>query len=182
MHEALEFGFGRQQVHGHGSAGWLIERHCATAAEQMCSLPPDEAARWVELARIELGPQLEQGLASRDVLVMVERAGLPSFDASPAAVSLFDLLVDVGESRGDGGTGAAGSSALAEDEGAEDFIEVQVVDARGRPRPSVRYELRFPDGVVQTGTTDADGMLRFDRIGQSGDCTLVLPDIEAEAA
>lgn len=181
VQEALEFGFGRQQVHGHTSAAWLIERHCATAAERMCSLPPDEAERWVALAQIEVGPQLEQGLASRDVLVMVERGGLPAFDASPPAVSLFDLLVDAADGRGDGGSGSSSAGASADEESAEDFIEVQVVDARGRPRPSVRYELRFPDGTATSGTTDADGMVRHERLDQAGDCVLVLPDV-AEAA
>lgn len=147
----------------------------------MCSLPPDEAARWVELAQIEVGPQVEQGLASRDVLVMVGRGGLPAFDASPPAVSLFDLMVDAADSLREGGSGSSSAGASADEDTAEDFIEVQVVDARGRPRPSVRYELRFPDGTAASGTTDADGMLRHERLAQVGDCVLVLPDV-SEAA
>ncbi len=181
MQEALEFGFGRQQVHVHASAAWLIERHCATAAERMCSLPPDEAARWVELAQLELGPEVERGLASRDVLVMVVRGGLPAFDASPLAVSLFDLLVDAADSHGEGGAGSNSEEASAAEDTAEDFIEVQVVDARGRPRPSVRYEIRFADGAAASGTTDADGMLRHEHLAQAGDCVLLLPDL-TEAA
>ena len=166
---ALSLGFGRRHVSGRGAA-WLIETAAATAAERMCALPPDEAARWVALAQIEMSPQVEEGVRDRDVLVMVERGGLPSFDVSPSAIDLVDLLP-----RGE----ASGHEIDEADQTETDFIEIQVVDARGRPRPSVRYILQLPDGGELQGTTDADGMLRAERLTCSGDAVLRLPDVEA---
>ena len=163
---AQRFGFGRWHVSGHRPA-WLIEAVAATAAERMCALPSEEATRWIALARIEVSPEVEHGVREREVLVMVERTGLPTLDVSPAAVDLRDLLP-----RDE-------APIEATEPVATDFIEVQVVDARGRPRPSVRYVLRFPDGRQIAGTTDSDGMVRRERLGCGGDCTLVLPDVEA---
>lgn len=164
--DALSFGFGRQRVAGLG-AGWLIEASVATAAERMCSLSGDEAARWVELAQLEVPAQVQRGLRDREVLVLVERAPLPIFDATPPMVDLVDLVP-----RDEAPIEEAQAAAT-------DFIEVQVVDARGRPRPSVAYRLCFPDGTERSGMTDADGLLRHDRLSCTGDCVLVLPEVEA---
>ena len=152
-------------------AAWLIEAACATLAEQMCALPPDEAERWVRLAQLEVSARVEQGVRDHRVLVLVHRARLPAFEFTPDAVDLVDLAPPLDEPP---------IEELAAE--AVDFIEVQLVDARGKPRPSVRYTLQCPDGSTLQGTTDADGMLRHDRLACGGDCVLVLPEVDKEAA
>lgn len=167
----LSAGFGRQYVQGRSSweAGWLIEASHATQAERMCAMSPLEGERWVRLAEIEVSPRVEQGLRDHQVLVLARRVARGGFGVvTPEAVNLADL-----------------SPESAEDLVPEitDFIEVQVVDARGKSRPSVRYVLQFPDGTEVRGTTGVDGMLRHEKLGQQGDSMLFLPDIEpGEAA
>jgi hypothetical protein len=177
VQETLSRGFVRQRVVGWsaGEAAWLIETTHATMAERMCALSPQDAARWVERASVEVSPDLERDLEASEVLVLVARAAaMPVFAAAPEATNLFDLLPPEAARRT--------SDAGEEQDLRTDFIEVQVVDARGRPRPSVRYQLHFPNGTQVTGVTDADGMLRHERLEQSGEAVLILPDVEAEAA
>lgn len=77
------------------------------------------------------------------------------------------------------GTSTTGPSGPAGPD--EHQIEVQVVNARGEPQRGVRYELTLPDGTVKSGTTSADGYIRVSGIPQSGNATLVLPDIDRAA-
>lgn len=59
-------------------------------------------------------------------------------------------------------------------------IEVQIVDALGRPQPSVSFDLAMPDGTTKSGSTAADGYLRFSGIETPGIAKLVLPAYDAE--
>jgi phage baseplate assembly protein gpV len=83
-----------------------------------------------------------------------------------------------------GGAGGGGSAAeeqqqKAQQETTEEYqIEVQLVNALGEPQANVRYELRLPDGTVKTGTSGPDGWIRISGLKQTGDATLVLPDID----
>lgn len=150
-------------------AAWLIEASQATQAERMCAMPPHEAERWVRLAELEVSGRIEQGVRDHQVLILGLRTASPAFcGVAPKAVSLAEL---------------ASEKEVERVEEAVDFIEVQLVDARGKPRSSVRYVLQLPDGTETRGSTDADGMLRHEKLGQQGDSMLFLPDVEiGEAA
>jgi hypothetical protein len=58
------------------------------------------------------------------------------------------------------------------------FVTMELVDRAGRPRASLRYELRLGD-VVRTGSTDASGLLR-EKVppGAPGTATLTVLDGE----
>ncbi len=77
---------------------------------------------------------------------------------------------------------SSGEAPNAEDERIEpDEIEVRLVSVTGASiGRSVRYELTLPDGEKRTGYTDQQGVFTITRLLQRGDCTLVLPDIDAE--
>lgn len=169
MREPLNVGFGREYVQGWSAreAAWLIEASQATQAERMCAMPPREGERWVRLAELPVSGRIEQGLRDHQVLVLAFRTVSPAFcGVAPEAVKLVGVASDVEE-------------VLEE---AADFIEVQVVDASGKPRSSVRYVLQLPDGTETRGSTDTDGMLRHERLGQHGDSLLFLPDVETGEA
>ena len=96
-----------------------------------------------------------------------------------------------GAPGGGGGAPAAGGGAASPTSTAADGaappvapqdddkqLEVQLVDVRGEPARSVRYDLTMPDGTVRSGTTGADGYIRISGLKQGGDAKLVLPDID----
>ncbi len=175
MHETISVGFGRKHVTGWSvrEDAWLVECREATPDDRGRALPADRAVRWVRMCGLHLTSQVEDGVRDGQVLVLVDPVAFPVMHFDPTAVDLIDLLVEA-ESEPE--------SEVVREPDPDDFIEVQVVDARGRARPSVRYELQFPNGEVSVGTTDANGMLRYERLDQAGDCVLHLPDVEARAA
>jgi outer membrane protein OmpA-like peptidoglycan-associated protein len=61
----------------------------------------------------------------------------------------------------------------------KDQIEVQIVDALGHPQQSVDFDLEMPDGTAKSGSTAADGFLRFSGIETPGTAKLLLPDHDA---
>lgn len=58
-------------------------------------------------------------------------------------------------------------------------MRVTIVNAAGIAQADVRFELKLPDGKVETGTTDQNGLISFKDLPTAGDCKLVLPDIDA---
>jgi len=92
-----------------------------------------------------------------------------------------------GSATSSGGTGA-GSSSGALDSTVEPptlidphEIEIAVVNALDQPAIGVYYELRLPDGSSRMGTTDGRGIIKITGIARPGDCSLVFPDIDAQA-
>jgi len=57
------------------------------------------------------------------------------------------------------------------------WIEIQVLDAGGRPVPNRNFRLKLPTGEVRTGCTDPDGLAGFDGI-DPGDCELTFDDFK----
>ncbi len=80
---------------------------------------------------------------------------------------------------------SAGESELedtpfeARDEDTE-WIEIQLVDKENNPVPNVRYRIELPDHRVRTGRTNANGVIRYDRI-RGGTCKFTFPDLDEEA-
>jgi type VI secretion system secreted protein VgrG len=56
-----------------------------------------------------------------------------------------------------------------------DWIEINLVDADGKPVPGERYQVTLPDGSVDEGTLDDKGHVRIDHI-DSGTCKVTFPD------
>jgi len=59
------------------------------------------------------------------------------------------------------------------------WVEFEVLD-EGAPAAGLRYELRLPGRVV-TGELNGRGRVRVDGIAEEGTCTIVFPDLDAEA-
>jgi uncharacterized Zn-binding protein involved in type VI secretion len=94
----------------------------------------------------------------------------------------------LGSSGGDGGgsgepattAGASGVDAPPEKVDPHQ-IEITVVNALDQPAIGVFYEIRLSDGASRSGTTDGAGMIRITGIKRPGDCSIVFPDVDAQA-
>lgn len=60
------------------------------------------------------------------------------------------------------------------------WIEIALVDDEGHPVPDVRYQIRLPDGTVQSGNLDSRGLARLDGI-DAGACKVWFPDLDRTA-
>ena len=56
-----------------------------------------------------------------------------------------------------------------------DWVEIELVDDDGKPVPGEEYKIELPDGSVQTGTLDENGLARYDAI-VSGQCKITFPN------
>jgi hypothetical protein len=59
------------------------------------------------------------------------------------------------------------------------WVEFELLD-EGEPAAGLRYELRLPGRVV-TGELNGRGRVRVDGIAEEGTCTIVFPQLDAEA-
>lgn len=55
------------------------------------------------------------------------------------------------------------------------WIEFKVLDDKGKPQPSLSYEVTLPDQTIVTGSLDGNGFSRLDNI-PSGTCQIRFPD------
>lgn len=60
------------------------------------------------------------------------------------------------------------------------WIEVELVDERGRPVAGERWSLTLPDGTTRSGTTDDKGVARVEGI-DPGTCWVSFPDLNRDA-
>jgi hypothetical protein len=58
------------------------------------------------------------------------------------------------------------------------WIEFQLIDEDGKPVPNASYSVRLPDGSIQNGTLNSQGVVRFDNI-DPGQCQITFPRIDA---
>jgi hypothetical protein len=63
---------------------------------------------------------------------------------------------------------------------AKDWIEIRLVDEAGVPVRGEPYAITLPDGGKRRGISNADGVVRFERI-ESGVCDFTLTEVEAAA-
>jgi len=164
--EPLHVGFGRLHIRGWTSheAAWLIEGACATQAERMYALTPDEARRWVQLTDIELTPRVERRLLDHEVLVLVHRTWGPRFDVGAPPI---DLTPDDDE-------------PVTFLEETKAWVEIEVLTAGGAPARDVRYALTLPDGQVVHGRTDGNGLIRHDALANDGECEIRFPGVDED--
>ena len=59
------------------------------------------------------------------------------------------------------------------------WVEFELLD-EGAPAAGLRYELRLP-GRVATGELNGRGRVRVEGIAEEGTCTIVFPELDAEA-
>lgn len=62
----------------------------------------------------------------------------------------------------------------------EHWLTVEVLDADEQPAVGIGYELMLPDSEHRWGSTDGDGRIEVQGIGESGHCKLRFPDIDSE--
>ncbi len=62
--------------------------------------------------------------------------------------------------------------------GEKNWLELELVDAEGKPVPNARYLLCLPDGTERTGTLGEDGRGREEGI-DPGICKVTFPDFDA---
>jgi len=56
-------------------------------------------------------------------------------------------------------------------------LEVVVVDQEGEPQSGIRYEVKDASGKIHEGTTNPEGLIRFDGL-PAGTCEVSLPDLD----
>jgi len=64
--------------------------------------------------------------------------------------------------------------------GTKTWIEFQVTDMSGKPVADVKYEAHLPDGTKKEGSTDKDGLVRFDDL-DPGICDFKLVEYDGDA-
>ena len=60
------------------------------------------------------------------------------------------------------------------------FIEIEMVDDKGRPVPDLAYLIEAPDGKKYEGNLDAEGRARVDGI-EPGNCRITFPGLDKDA-
>jgi type VI secretion system secreted protein VgrG len=70
--------------------------------------------------------------------------------------------------------------AAADAEKKPSFIEIELVDEKGKPVPGEPYKLTLPDGSTTEGTLDEKGFVRIDGM-EPGDCKVTFPRLDREA-
>jgi hypothetical protein len=57
------------------------------------------------------------------------------------------------------------------------WIEIELVDSKGKPVPNERYRIQAPDGQFHAGQLDANGRARVSGI-DPGECSVCFPDLD----
>lgn len=95
-------------------------------------------------------------------------------------------LAAMGSSSGSGGGG--GSSVpkdqthdpnSEENKKKDAWIEIELLDANGKPATGVAYKITVPDGTVNEGTTDEKGQARIEGI-DPGSCKVTFPELDKD--
>jgi len=60
------------------------------------------------------------------------------------------------------------------------WIEVELVGDDDKPVPGEKYRVTLPDGSVEEGTLDENGVARIEQF-QSGECKITFPELDQEA-
>jgi hypothetical protein len=56
-------------------------------------------------------------------------------------------------------------------------VQILLVDEAGVPMPNTSYQIRWPDGKVESGKSDRTGLISYPKNTQSGDLVLTVADI-----
>ena len=86
-----------------------------------------------------------------------------------------------GSSSGSSVSGSgAGAAAGTSSDPQKTWIEIQLVDADGKPVPNEPYRIEAPDGTVTEGCTDSNGVARVDGI-DPGNCKISFTALDQQA-
>jgi hypothetical protein len=83
---------------------------------------------------------------------------------------------DGGGASDDGASDGSGSSAKK-----GHWVEIELVDHRGKPVPGEAYRIELPDGKGVSGTLDEKGLARVDGIVDPGTCKITFPRLDKTA-
>jgi hypothetical protein len=61
------------------------------------------------------------------------------------------------------------------------WVQFKLIDENGDPVPSVAYTVKLPDGSMQEGKLDSQGLVRFDNI-DPGQCEITFTEIDGNAS
>jgi hypothetical protein len=112
--------------------------------------------------------QLPNGLTEQGTLGSDGRLRKTNIDAGTARLT---LLPEKGEPV---------EAADVPEQDAVTFVELELVDANNVPVAGQKYQVEFPDGRVETGTTDANGLAYVEGVPE-GDCEISFPDLDSSA-
>lgn len=60
------------------------------------------------------------------------------------------------------------------------WVEIELIDQDDEPVPGERYRIELPDGSVDSGSLDANGIARVEGI-DPGTCKVSFPDLDKDA-
>jgi hypothetical protein len=106
-------------------------------------------------------------------------------DGGPLDVSEKDANQNFGyESAGDSvsrcGSGASTPPPVVVDPKKKHWIQIEMVNRKGKPVVGEDYKITLPDGTVVEGSLDAGGKARIDGI-DPGTCKIAFTDLDKDA-
>lgn len=145
---------------------WLVETISATSRDLTYAKETREAVTWLRAFAPEVDEATVRAVEEGRMLLVLETLQMPSFDGPPQGVSLLEL---------------AGETLAPQPQEPTEWVDVRVVDRKGRPRAGVLYELTLPDASVKSGRTNAEGHIRVENLYPIGDCKIRFPELDAPA-
>ena len=121
-----------------------------------------------EEVSLQIKPRLERAFRKRELLVMY-----PVLEAGSAAEVEVEELVQA--------TAAVGQTSRSQTEKTKEktWIQIELIDEKGKPVPNEPYRIELTDGSVQTGQLDDEGKARHEGI-DPGTCKVTFPNIDAK--
>ena len=101
---------------------------------------------------------------------------VPVTPYKPASATSGASAAGAGASTGAG----APAPSQAENDQPKQWIEIQLVGVDNKPIAGENYRITLPDGSVDEGTTDGNGLARVDGI-DPGSCQITFPNRDQDA-
>lgn len=173
---------------GNGSRAYVITRRADLFPPEVSTLPPGVLTDYLD-------GWLGDAHARQTLIDLCETAGVPAgrtpgedLKAKIAAAFRQGHLVILNARRGDVFRRTEEEQEAAEPPPAGlpsrpaktlTWIEIELVDERGKPVPKERYRIELPDGSPEEGFLDDQGRARVDGI-EAGTCIVTFPDLDAK--
>jgi uncharacterized protein (DUF2345 family) len=144
------------------------------AAVPCSSTPPDA---WIEVVLVDQQDKPVADARYRITLTTGEEKigkldanGMVRFDKIPEGI----CLVRFPDLDGASTEMQASPAVPRKKKGKRSWLELKVVDEKGKPQGNLKYEVTLSDETVKNGTLDADGFSRIDDI-PAGTCKVRFP-------